>query len=197
MVNMTGNETREHIIETGAELILRNGFRATGINTVLEEAGVPKGSFYYYFKSKNDFGLAVIDAYAESYRERLDATLGDHSRTPLARIRLYLEAAAGDVEESDYSKGCLIGNLGQELAAQNDAFRERLNNVFAAWEERFRDCIADGQQQGEVAPDIDPTEAASLLLSGWQGALLRAKLTRSSEPLTHFRNLLFSRVLQP
>ncbi|TDT44213.1 TetR family transcriptional regulator [Halospina denitrificans] len=194
---MTGNETREHIIQSGAELILRNGFRATGINTVLDEAGVPKGSFYYYFKSKNDFGLAVIDAYAESYRERLDATLGDDTRTPLERIRLYLDTAAGDVAASDYSKGCLIGNLGQELAAQNDAFRERLNDVFAAWEQRFRDCIAEGQQQGEVASELDPREAASLLLSGWQGALLRSKLTRSSEPLTHFRNLLFSRVLQP
>ena len=193
---MTGNETREHIIQTGAELILRNGFQATGINTVLDSAGVPKGSFYYYFRSKNDFGLAVIDAYAEAYRERLDATLGDHSRTPLERIRLYFDTAVGDVAASHYSKGCLIGNLGQELAAQNDAFRERLNDVFAAWEQRFRDCISEGQQQGEIAPEIDPTEAASLLLSGWQGALLRSKLTRSSEPLTCFRNLLFSRVFR-
>lgn len=194
---MTGNETREHIIQTGAELILRNGFRATGINTVLDESKVPKGSFYYYFRSKDDFGLAVIDSYAEGYRERLDTTLGDQSRTPLERIRLYLETASEDVVASDYSKGCLIGNLGQELAAQNDAFRKRLNDVFAAWERRFRDCIAEGQQQGEIAADIDPTETASLLLSGWQGALLRSKLTRSSEPLTHFRNLLFSRVLNP
>lgn len=194
---MTGNETREHIIQTGAELILRNGFRATGINTVLDESKVPKGSFYYYFRSKDDFGLAVIDAYAEGYRERLDTTLGDQSRTPLERIRLYLDTASEDVVASDYSKGCLIGNLGQELAAQNDAFRKRLNDVFAAWERRFRDCIAEGQQQGEIATEIDATETASLLLSGWQGALLRSKLTRSSEPLTHFRNLLFSRVLNP
>ena len=164
---------------------------------MLEEAGVPKGSFYYYFKSKNDFGLAVIDAYAEVYRQRLDQTLGDHSRTPLDRIRFYLDTATGDVAASEYSKGCLIGNLGQELAAQNDAFRARLNDVFANWEQRFRDCIAEGQQQGEIASDVDPGEAASLLLSGWQGALLRAKLTRSSEPLSHFQTLLFSRVLRP
>jgi len=88
---MTGNETREHIIQTGAELILRNGFRATGINTVLEEAGVPKGSFYYYFKSKNDFGLAVIDAYAEVYRQRLDQTLGIiHGRPWTASVSTWI-----------------------------------------------------------------------------------------------------------
>lgn len=195
-MRMTGNETREHIIETGAELIQRNGFRATGINRVLDESGVPKGSFYYYFKSKNDFGLAVIDTYADAYRQRLDATLGDESRTPLERIQLYLERGAADAVESDYSKGCLIGNLGQELAAQNDAFRERLNNVFACWERRFRDCIAQAQEHGEVAAEIDPAEAASLLLSGWQGALLRSKLMRSSEPLSHFQTLLFSRLLR-
>ena len=192
---MTQNDTREHIIQTGAELILRNGFRATGINTVLDEAAVPKGSFYYYFKSKNEFGLAVIESYSASYEERLDATVGDNSRTPMARIRRYFDEATSDIVANDFSKGCLIGNLGQELAAQNDTFRERLNRVFADWERRFRDCIAEGQERGEIAPSIDPEAAASLLLSGWQGALLRSKLTRSSVPLQYFQELLFTRVL--
>ncbi len=194
---MTQNETREHIIRTGAELILRNGFRATGINTVLDEAAVPKGSFYYYFKSKNEFGLAVIESYAASYEERLNATIGDESRTPLERIRRYFDEATSDIVANDFSKGCLIGNLGQELAAQNDSFRDRLNRVFADWEQRFRDCVAQGQAQGEIAPAISPEAAASLVLSGWQGALLRSKLTRSTAPLQYFQELLFTRILEP
>lgn len=194
---MTGNVTRHHIIQTGAELIARQGFGATGINKVLDAAQVPKGSFYHYFRSKNDFGLAVIDAYAAAYDQHLDQTLGNTAITPLNRLRAYLDLAGEEMTSCDYAKGCLIGNLGQELAAQSEDFRSRLNAVFSRWEQRFQACIIAAQQQGEVNATIDAEEAASLLLSGWQGALLRAKLARSEAPLQRFRSLLFENLLTP
>ncbi|TVP55813.1 MAG: TetR family transcriptional regulator [Halomonadaceae bacterium] len=192
---MTGNETRHHIIQTGAELIARQGFSATGINKILDAAQVPKGSFYHYFRSKDDFGLAVIEAYAAEYDQRLDDTLGNTALAPLERLQSYLSLAGDEMASCDYTKGCLIGNLGQELAAQNEAFRSRLDQVFTGWEKRFQTCIVAAQANGEVSTGIDAAEAASLLLSGWQGALLRAKLSRSEAPLQRFRNLLFDTLL--
>lgn len=192
---MTTRETREHIIRTGAELIARNGFGATGINKVLAAAGVPKGSFYHYFKSKNDFGLAVIDAYASETERRMDATLADRKRPPLERLHAYLHASQGDMQECDYSRGCLIGNLGQELAAQNEVFRARLDEVLNGWERRFADCIAEAQAAGTIDSEIEPREAAAFLLAGWQGALLRAKTARSVQPLQRFQSTLIERVL--
>ncbi|PAV24708.1 TetR family transcriptional regulator [Tamilnaduibacter salinus] len=192
---MATNDTRDTIIQTGAELITQNGFSATGINRVLSEAGVPKGSFYHYFKSKDDFGLAVIDAYAQTYDDRLNATLGDTSQPPLERLKAYLQAGEEDMCSCDYSRGCLIGNLGQELAAQNEAFRARLDRVFSGWESRFADCIAEAREAGDVPKDVDPETAAAFLLSGWQGALLRAKMARSVEPMRRFESTLFNRVL--
>ncbi|WP_091645410.1 TetR/AcrR family transcriptional regulator [Aquisalimonas asiatica] len=192
---MGSDDTRQHIIQVGAQLILCNGFQATGINKVLDAAQVPKGSFYYYFSSKNDFGLAVIDDYARDYDQRLDETVSNPALTPLDRIRAYLEAASQDVIDCDFSKGCLIGNLGQELATQNEAFRSKLDTVFAGWERRFADCITEGQHAGEIPTDLDAAEAASLLLSGWQGAILRAKLIRSRQPLDQFQSLLFRKIL--
>jgi TetR/AcrR family transcriptional repressor of nem operon len=84
---MTSTDTRYHIIQTGADLIGQKGFGATGINGVLTSAGVPKGSFYHYFKSKNDFGLAIIDFFAEEYDAKLDRIFNDTSRSCLDCLR--------------------------------------------------------------------------------------------------------------
>lgn len=192
---MTSNDTRNHIIQTGADLIAQKGFGATGLNAVLTAAGVPKGSFYHYFKSKDDFGLAVIDAFAEEYDARLDAILGDTSRSCVDRLRAYFDTGFEAMLSGEYARGCLIGNLGQELAGQNEVFRQRLEKVFAGWEKRFERCIAEARDAGDTDPAINPAEAASLLLSGWEGAILRAKVLRSTEPMACFIRVFFRQCL--
>ncbi len=192
---MAGNDTRESIIRTGADLIALKGFGATGINAVLIAAAVPKGSFYHYFSSKNDFGLAVIDTYAADYDAKLSAIFQDRSSSPLQRLRTYFDRAYEDMTACDFSRGCLIGNLGQELAAQNELFRSRLDQVFARWEQRFADCIAEAQTAGEVDTQLDARQIAGFLLAGWEGAVLRAKVLRSIEPMQRFEQVLFERVL--
>lgn len=192
---MTSTDTRNHIIQTGADLIAQKGFGATGLNAVLTAAGVPKGSFYHYFKSKDDFGLAVIDSFAEAYDTRLDAILNDTSRSCLDRLRTYFDTGFEAMLNGEYTRGCLIGNLGQELAGQNEIFRQRLEKVLAGWERRFEKCIAEAQQAGDVSPAVDPADAASLLLSGWEGAILRAKVLRSTEPMACFVRVFLSQCL--
>ena len=129
---MTSNDTRNHIIHTGADLIGQKGFGATGINAVLTAAGVPKGSFYHYFSSKNDFGLAVIDTFAQEYDTKLELILNDHSRSGVDRLRAYFDAGLETMTSCEFTRGCLIGNLGQELAGQNETFRRRLDTSFRA-----------------------------------------------------------------
>ena len=119
---MTSTDTRYHIIQTGADLIGQKGFGATGINGVLTSAGVPKGSFYHYFKSKNDFGLAIIDLFAEEYDAKLDRIFNDTSRSCLDRLRAYFDTGQETMTSCEFTRGCLIGNLGQELAGQDEVF---------------------------------------------------------------------------
>ncbi|KKM94339.1 hypothetical protein LCGC14_1199300 [marine sediment metagenome] len=195
MVAMTTNATRNLIIQTGADLIGTKGFGATGINGILTVAGVPKGSFYHYFSSKNDFGLAIIDTFAEEYDTKLDHILNDSSRSYVDRLRAYFDTGFDNMTDCNCTRGCLIGNLGQELAGQNEMFRVRLNNVFSAWEKRFEDCIADAQTAGDIASGIDSADAASFLLSGWEGAILRAKVVKSTEPMERFVRVFFTRCL--
>lgn len=192
---MTTNDTRNHIIQTGADLIGHKGFGATGINGILTAAGVPKGSFYHYFSSKNDFGLAVIDTFAEEYDAKLDGILNDGSRSCADRLRAYFDTGLETMTTCDYTRGCLIGNLGQELAGQNEMFRTRLDKVFSGWEKRFERCIAEAQADGEIKADIDASDAASFLLSGWEGAILRSKVLKSTEPMDRFVGVFFKQCL--
>lgn len=192
---MKRQDTRDKLVQVGADIIARQGFNATGINTVLSTAGVPKGSFYYYFSSKEDFGLAVIESFVEAYEARLEAILGDTSRPPLERLRNYFRAGMADMASSECARGCLIGNLGQELSAQSDVFRARLDQVFRGWERRLGECLAAAREAGDIPADQDVEALASFILAGWEGAILRAKMVKSTQPMQGFIDVFFGRVL--
>jgi TetR/AcrR family transcriptional repressor of nem operon len=196
IADMGKNDTRSKIISIGTDLIASHGFSATGIDMVLKVAGVPKGSFYHYFRSKEDFGLAVIDRFAARYDERLASFLRNESQPPLARIRDYLLANLERVERNNCSKGCLVGNLGQELSDRNERFRQRLEEVFQSWQDQLAECFREAQMGGELSSDLDAAIIAEFMLSGMEGAILRAKVMKSPQPLRDFINILFARVLK-
>lgn len=193
---MKKKDTQSELIRIGTDMISRQGFNATGIDAVLKEAGIPKGSFYHYFKSKEEFGLAVIDNFAGRFEQRLDTFLNDDEMTPLNRIRNFLESARTRVMQNHCTKGCLIGNMGQELADLNERFRERLEAVFAMWRERFAVCLREAQQRGELSGGIDPHATAGFILSGWEGAILRTKVMKSPQPMHDFIEILFATTLR-
>ncbi len=193
---MEKKDTRSTIIKIGTDLISRQGFNATGIDAILKEAGIPKGSFYHYFRSKEEFGLAVIDRFAERFEQRLTTFLNDGGETPLNRIRHFLEDSLARVTQNQCTRGCLIGNLGQEMADLNERFRERLESIFQIWRERFAACLHEAQQRGELPGSIDPNVAAGFILSGWEGAILRSKVMKSPGPMRDFIEVLFATTLQ-
>ena len=186
---------RDKIIATGVDMVAISGFNATGKESILKPAGVPKGSFYHHFGSKENFGIEVINLFAERYAQKLHSFLDDQTVEPLERIRNYLEHSIEHLTQENFSKGCLIGNLGQELADQNERFRDRLAEVFGDWLALFANCLRQAQQAGSLNPQLDAQKLASFLLSGWEGAILRAKVMRSPEPLKQFVGILFTTVL--
>ncbi len=193
---MDKKNTRSDIIRIGTELISRQGYNATGIEMVLKEAGVPKGSFYHYFKSKEEFGLAVMDVFADYYSQRMTALLQDAALSPLTRIRTLLQGSLERFSRNQCSKGCLIGNLGQEMADQNERFRARLDEIFDDWRKLFAGCLAEAQTAKELDSRLDAEALASFILSGWEGAILRAKVMKSPQPLQDFIEILFAVTLR-
>jgi len=193
---MARETTRDILLEAGRRVFLERGYNHSGIDAILSEARVPKGSFYYYFESKEDFGLQVLNRFAERHGSDLDRILGDKSLAPLARLRRLVEATCERLESQQCRNGCLVGNLSQEMADQSEAFRARLDEIWRGWSGLYADCLKEAQGAGELAADLDVNEMAEFLLNSWQGAVLRAKTTRSTAPLRTFLNLIFGFVLK-
>jgi len=194
---MKKRDKRADILEIGTELISTNGFNATGIDPVLKRAGVPKGSFYNYFNNKEDFGLAIIDKFADEYDTKLASYFGATAVPPLQRMRNYMEHSLEHLAESNCSRGCLVGNLGQELADQNERFRSRIESIFRSWQKIFYECLNEAQQKGDLAKGIECDAMAEFILAGWEGAILRAKVMQSPHSLRVFIDILFTTILLP
>ena len=193
---MKRTNKRDELIQVGREIIVQHGFKAASLNDILTTAGIPKGSFYYYFDSKEDFGLAIVDDFARDYRDRFERILGDDRHSPLTRLRNYFELKISDMAECGCIDGCLIGNLSQELSAQNELFRDRLNKVFAEWEQYFFQCLQAANQAGEISLTSDRQSAlAKFILASWEGAILQAKVTKSVLPMKIFVSVLFEQIL--
>lgn len=190
-----GQDTRTRILEAAAELVHAQGFNHTGIQQILNRCQVPKGSFYFYFKSKEDLGLKLVDHHMAFFGERAGALLRDGARPPLERLKAFLDWFAEHFRANGYTCGCPLGNLIQEMSDLSPAFRDKLGEAVDRLAGAIGAVIAEAVQRGDCAPDIDPEVAARVVLSGWQGALMYMKLYKSGEPLQDFSDMVFGRLL--
>ncbi len=182
---------REEIIRRGAALIHRKGYNASGLQEILEKAKVPKGSFYFYFKSKEEFGSAVIDYFAEILAGAFSHCLTDQSLHPAERLEKLLDTFEAGYREKGYTLGCPIGNLALEMSDTSDLLRARINAAIGMILTSLESCLREARDDGSLLRDIDPCEAARFIFQGFEGALLHMKVSRSAEPLRIFKKFLF------
>lgn len=186
------SETREALLNAGVETLTEKGFSATGIEEILRKVDVPKGSFYHYFKSKEVFGAELIERYARYFSAKLDKILLNETRTPLQRMHDFIEDAIVGMQRFNFSRGCLVGNLGQEMGALPPAYRDLLIEVFLDWQGRTAGCLNAAAKTGQISPNVDCNQAAEFFWIGWEGAVLRAKLEQSEMPLRRFAQGFFA-----
>jgi len=185
------SDTKAELIRSGLEQLTENGFASSGIDPILKKVGVPKGSFYHYFASKEAFGLAVIESYANYFAKKLDTCLLDNSMSPLTRLTNYVESAKQGMTRYAFKRGCLIGNLGQEVDLLPESFRPILIDVFNAWQQRVADCFKEAQNHGELSKAADCEFLAECFWIGWEGAVSRARLVKTTQPLdNYFKNFI-------
>lgn len=188
---------RARLLRRGVAILTEKGFSAVRIEEVLEAAEVPKGSFYYYFGSKEDFGSALIEEYARYFAAKLDRWFDDESLTPLDRLRAFIADAREGMARHEFRRGCLVGNLGQEMGALPPSFRDRLVAVLRDWEVRTAWCLSAAQDAGQIAPDADCSQLAEFFWIGWEGAVLRTKLERDPAALNTFAEQFLSMIDNP
>lgn len=181
-----GTQTRERIIRHGAELLTEFSFAATGLEGLLQSAGVPKGSFYHFFASKRAFVAEVIAYYDNYFEVRSGRILKDPKVPPLDRLRNWTAEARRGMARHGYRRGCLIGNLGQELGAHDPLLQTRLRAVFHKWEDWIATVLEEARLDGTICQSADTKQLARCFWMGWEGAILRAKLESSGKPLDEF-----------
>lgn len=186
------SETRRRLMRAGLIHLTERGYTGSGIDDILRQAGVPKGSFYHHFASKADFGAALIDAYHHYFMGLLGRAFDAPDLAPLDRLRRFTEDAEAGMARHEFRRGCLIGNLGQEMGALPDAFRARLIAVLDAWQDRTVPVLRAAASSGALRPGLDPEALAVTFWTGWEGAVLRAKLERSPAPLRSFAHSFFT-----
>jgi TetR/AcrR family transcriptional repressor of nem operon len=188
---MKRSHNKDEIVLAGLDFILTGGFNNTGIEAILKQANVPKGSFYNFFSSKEEFGLAVIDLFLSEMGGLLQPLMEDASLPPLIRIRKSFEVLISRFEVNNCSKGCLIGNLALEMSDQSEAFRQRLEDALQGWINSLAVILEEARKEGAVRIDVAPVVLAENIVSSFEGALLRAKVKKSVEPLQNFIHLYF------
>lgn len=183
MMTKKAEATRQHILDTGRELVLRKGFVGVGLQEILTTCGVPKGSFYHYFPSKEAFGCALLQQYVDDYGLRLDNVLAENSGTGRDRLMRYWNAWIGDRELGGWADRCLVVKLAAEVADLSDDLREVLNGGVKRLLDRIARIIDQGRDDGSIPQSVAPRRAAQTLYQMWLGAALLAKLGRTQEPL--------------
>jgi TetR/AcrR family transcriptional repressor of nem operon len=189
--------TKNRILEIGAEIIHLKGFHHTGIQEILNAAGVPKGSFYNYFKNKEDFGLRVIDYYVDFFSMISREILTDKAISPVTKIDRLLNWFIDFFKSKDYAYGCPIGNLAQEMGDLSPEFREKLKRAIDSMIDIYAGLLSEAQGSGEVSKGLDVKEAARFIVSSWHGALMHMKAAKGPHPLENHRRFILEYVLRP
>jgi len=188
-------EAIDNILEIGTDLILKNGYNNVGLNKILETANIPKGSFYYYFKSKEDFGIQVIKFYSDNSLNFLNSYLSDSSKNPKERIISFFEDMQNLYVTKQFKEGCLLGNCSLELSDMSEAFSNSVANELNKWQDCFETCIQEGQDQGFINQDESPKDMSDFILTTWEGSLLRMKSSKNVDSIDVFIKFLKKHIL--
>jgi TetR/AcrR family transcriptional repressor of nem operon len=177
---------REALLDAGVRVMHARGLAASGVRDIAMAAGVPQGSFTNHFRSKEAFGILVLDRYAERIDAIMRETLGDDRLPPAERLKAYFDRIAESAAEAEWRRGCMVPDLAGEIAFHDDALRARLCAVLARQSAQFEKVVRSlrpGDEDG--AADL-----GAFLLAAWHGTLLRMKVERNATALDRFRRML-------
>ncbi len=191
-------KTRLKLLETGLSLLEQKGYNATGIQEIATITGIPKGSFYNYFASKEEFAVEIIRFYTETNLKKWNTLLAmeDKEDSYLALSMVFMEIVA-KYEGATPKKGCLLGNLAGEISEASEECRVALDISIKEFKKILAQRLLSGQESGKVRIDFSAERLADLVWDAWQGSLLRMKIEKSAEPVRQTLEILFEQVLIP
>ncbi|MTI15421.1 TetR/AcrR family transcriptional regulator [Sansalvadorimonas verongulae] len=188
---------RQELLDLGVKLLSENGYNGTGLKQILDAAGVPKGSFYNYFPSKEVYASEIIEYYMGHLLKMFNVVIDNHTGSPLQIIRFAYRNMITHFMEESCHRGCLLGNMAAEISFSSQLCRETMCRMYQQWRVHFAALLAKGQEQGEVRSDMPPETLADLFWNQWEGALLRMQLEGTPALLEDSLELTLDRLFSP
>ncbi len=182
---------KQQIIEAGLAELHARGYGACSVEDITKAAGVPKGSFYNHFASKEEFAVEVVRRYFQVSGWPVSFEVA----SPIGRLRAGFDALHVAARERSFSRGCMWGNLANEVADHSDAIRAELSAGLDAWSATVTELIAAAQRDGETSAAGDPAQLARFVVNAWEGALTRSRVVRNGQPIDDFFRMIFERLL--
>jgi TetR/AcrR family transcriptional repressor of nem operon len=196
MARPSSHGVRERLLEAGVQTFSKSGFNGCSVQDITDAAGVPKGSFYNHFESKEALGAAALEHYwTDGACDQLKI-LTRPDLSPRDRLRTYFQEATSEIAGIGFTCGCLIGNMAAELSDHSPLIAAQLSAIFAGWSRQVSECISEAQASGEIQSPADPELLAAFVLNAWEGTVLRARIEKSDRALQQFIETLFTILLR-
>ena len=174
---------RENLLNQGVILLTQQGYHGTGLKEILDAVQIPKGSFYNYFGSKENFAAETIQHYINPFIAQLSGHLQNPDNDAFSALLLYFNELITELEKAGYKGGCLLGNLMGEISDTSELCKKSLQLAVHRYRDVLQEALLKAQREGTVRTDKSAEDMADLLVNMWQGALLRMKIEQSSTPL--------------
>lgn len=178
----TYDDTRQHLLDTGHRMMAEKGFTSVGLNEILQTAGVPKGSFYHYFKSKESYGQALLEDYFVGYLSDMERRLTLPGLNACERLMDYWQGWQNRCTLEGHGDECLVVKLSAEVADLSESMRLTLRDGAERIVARITTCLEQGQLDKSL-PEADARQLAETLYQLWLGASLLNKLQRTGQSL--------------
>ncbi|MEO0525644.1 MAG: TetR/AcrR family transcriptional regulator [Bacteroidota bacterium] len=182
---------KEDILQIGYDVLRKNGYHNVGINQILKEAGIPKGSFYNFFESKEDFARQVVEQYGKSNTVWMQRIFDDSNLSPINTLRSFYQLLIDINEKDAYASGCLLNVMGNEVGRLNKLLAEEVDLYFRGWLNVIAGVVTKGQESGEITKRFSAHEIAEYLHAGFYGSISRMMVTRNREYMDTWLHITF------
>lgn len=193
----TATDTKQRIIDAAAHAMIAKSYHGVGLNEILSAAGVPKGSFYHFFKSKENLGIAVIEKAAADKLDRLRGFVADRGKPPIVRLRNIYEWVRDDVREENVRTECVLCKLALEQASLCEPMRAAIRSSFDQFRAVLAQLIREGQAEGEIEANLDADQLSDFLFVAFQGTMIRVEIDDDLKPIDTFLYFAFEVLLKP
>src|SRR5690606_6566244 len=176
---------KDHLLDAGLKVMATRGYNGTSIQDIVNSANVPKGSFYTYFKSKEDFAIEALEKVAEERMIQNRHLLNDRSLSPQERLKRFFVDNIGGCEEN-LNGGCFLGNMCQEMAESSEAIRIKVRQMLRNSTQAIEDVLEEARLNNGLKSHLPSSVLAEFLFNAWEGTLMRMKASKCREPLNAF-----------